>query len=84
MQTNGAEIYSSGLSEVAGLEAASKAVFHRCTEGSNPLFNEGWTGWPSDANQDDVLSWFADLSEKLAELAEGHKLTPTRRRRPLA
>ncbi|KAK4151065.1 hypothetical protein C8A00DRAFT_45663 [Chaetomidium leptoderma] len=57
------------LGGVAGLEAASKAVFHRYTEGSNPLFNKGW---------------FTDLSEKLAELAEGHKLTPTRRRRPLA
>ncbi|KAL2187716.1 hypothetical protein L209DRAFT_708640 [Thermothelomyces heterothallicus CBS 203.75] len=69
---------------VAGLEAASKAVFHKCTEGSNPLFSKGWSGWPSDANQDNVLSWLADISEKLAVLAEGYKLTPTRRRRPLA
>lgn len=69
---------------VAGLEEASKVVFHKCTEGSNPLFSEGWSGWPSDANQDDVLSWFANLSERLAVLAEGYKLTPTRGRRPLA
>ncbi|KAK4156810.1 hypothetical protein C8A00DRAFT_40823 [Chaetomidium leptoderma] len=34
------EIYLGG---VAGLEAASKAVFHRYIEGSNPLFNKGWT-----------------------------------------
>ena len=67
-----------------GFEAASKVVFHKCTEGSNPLFSKGWSGLPSDANQDDVLSRFADLSEKLAVLAEGHKLTPTRGRRPLA
>ncbi|KAK4137726.1 hypothetical protein BT67DRAFT_119307 [Trichocladium antarcticum] len=70
---------------VVGLEAASKAVFRRCTEGSNPLFREGWSGWPKDANLDDVLDWFADLSEKLAVLAEDYKLIPTRgRRRPLA
>jgi hypothetical protein len=44
-------------------------------EGSNPLFSEGWSGWPKDANQDDVLSWFADLCEKLAAFAEDYKST---------
>lgn len=46
---------------VAGLDAVSKAVFEKCTEGSKPLFHNGWNGWPKDANQDDVLSWFADI-----------------------
>ena len=69
---------------VAGLEAASKAVFKKCTEGSNLLFSKGWSRWPKDANQDDVLSWFADLSEKLAVLAEDYKPAQARRRRPLA
>ncbi|RYP33633.1 hypothetical protein DL766_003382 [Monosporascus sp. MC13-8B] len=69
---------------VTSLEAASKAVFDKCMEGSGPLFNKGWSGWPKDANQDDVLSWFADLSEKLAVFAEDYKSTPTYRRRPLA
>ncbi|KAH6635429.1 hypothetical protein B0J18DRAFT_47465 [Chaetomium sp. MPI-SDFR-AT-0129] len=53
---------------VAGLEAASKAVFSKCMEGSNPLFTEGWVGWPSDADPGNVLSWFAALSERLARL----------------
>jgi len=75
------EIY---FGRVAGLETASEAVFKKCIEGSNPLFGEGWSGWPKDANQDDVLSWFADLCEKLAAFAEEYRSTPTYRRRPVA
>jgi hypothetical protein len=45
-------------------------------EGSNPLFSEGWCGWLKNANQVDVLSWFADLCEKLATLA-GAEICPT-------
>lgn len=69
---------------VAGLETASEAVFQKCMEGSNPLFSEGWSGWPKDANQDNVLSWFAGLCEKLAAFAEGYRSSPTYRRRPVA
>jgi hypothetical protein len=69
---------------VANLEIASEAIFKKCMKGSNPLFSEGWSGWPKDANQDDVLSWFSDSSEKLAAFAEAYKSTPTHRRRPLA
>jgi hypothetical protein len=69
---------------VANLETASEAIFKKCMKGSNPLFSEGWSRWPKDANQDDVLSWFSDSSEKLAAFAEAYKSTPTHRRRPLA
>ncbi|KAM9873871.1 hypothetical protein VDGL01_12050 [Verticillium dahliae] len=71
---------------VADLQTASQAFFEQCVEGSDPLFGDGWKGWPKDANQDDVLSWFADFSEKLATFAEGHKSISTHqhRRRPLA
>lgn len=69
---------------VAGLETAAEAVFEKCMGGSSPLFDEGWTGWPTDAKQDDVLSWFADLCEKLAAFAEHHGSNPACRRRPLA
>lgn len=69
--------------DVVDLETASEAFFKQCIEGSNPLYDEGWTGWPKDASQDDVLSWFADFSEKLAAFAESYKSFPTRQRRPL-
>ncbi|KAM7182691.1 hypothetical protein V8F33_014103 [Rhypophila sp. PSN 637] len=71
---------------VAGLETASKAVFKKCIEVNNPHFraDEGWRGWPEDANQDRVLAWFADLSENLAAFAKDYKSTPTCQRRPLA
>jgi hypothetical protein len=49
-----------------------------------PLFDGGWRGWPEGAKQDEVLGWFADLSDKLAAFAKRHESTPTRRRRPLA
>ncbi|RMI93034.1 hypothetical protein CDV36_016569, partial [Fusarium kuroshium] len=71
---------------VAGLDTASQAFFEQCVQGSDPLFEDGWKGWPNDANQDDVLSWFADFSEKLAAFADGHGSISTHqhRRRPLA
>ncbi|KAK3347077.1 hypothetical protein B0T25DRAFT_592995 [Lasiosphaeria hispida] len=45
---------------VAGLEIVSEAIFKKCMEGSEPLFSNGWSGWPTDANQDHILSWFAE------------------------
>lgn len=70
---------------VAGLDAASQAFFKQCVQGSDPLFKGSWKGWPRDASQDDVLSRFADFSDKLAAFAGSHESNPThqRRRRPL-
>ncbi|KAB5549392.1 hypothetical protein GE09DRAFT_172646 [Coniochaeta sp. 2T2.1] len=70
--------------DVADLEAASETFFKQCVGGNDPLFHGGWKGWPKDANQDDVLSWFEDFSEKLAAFGACHKSIPTRQRRPLA
>ncbi|KAH7112360.1 hypothetical protein EDB81DRAFT_848871 [Dactylonectria macrodidyma] len=58
--------------DVADLETAFEAFFQQCEEGSNPFFDDGWSGWPEDAKQGHVLSWFADFSEKLAAFAEGN------------
>ncbi|PGG98196.1 hypothetical protein AJ80_09574 [Polytolypa hystricis UAMH7299] len=68
---------------VAGLEEMSKATFNKCMEGSNPLFSNGWSGWPEKVNQDDVLSWLTGLSEELVTFTEEYKSTSTHRR-PLA
>ncbi|KAL3587902.1 hypothetical protein FPOAC2_13801 [Fusarium poae] len=78
--------HSTYFGGVAGLDAASQAFFEQCLEGSDPLFEDGWKGWPRDANQDDVLSWFADFSDKLAAFTGSHGSIPTHRhrRRPLA
>ncbi|KAJ6168196.1 hypothetical protein N7497_001039 [Penicillium chrysogenum] len=69
---------------VSGLQSASDAVFEKCTKGRNALFAEGWKGWPKNANQEDVLNWFADLSEKLAALSADYKPATGHLRRPLA
>ncbi|KAE8145874.1 hypothetical protein BDV25DRAFT_133403 [Aspergillus avenaceus] len=76
--------HSTFFGHVSGLQSASAAVFKRCTEGKDALFAGGWKGWPEDANQDDVLTWFADLSEKLGKLSNDHNPNATHMRRPLA
>ncbi|KAK0726803.1 hypothetical protein B0T26DRAFT_638800 [Lasiosphaeria miniovina] len=78
------QFYETYFGRVADLRTASEAVFEKCKEGSEPLFSGGWSGWPEDANQDHVLSWFSELSEKLATFAEDYRSIPTHRRRPLA
>ncbi|KAK7972412.1 hypothetical protein PG988_006546 [Apiospora saccharicola] len=69
---------------VAGLDAASEATFRKCKDGETPLFDKGWQGWPEDANQEDVLHWFAEVSHKLAGLAEEYRPDERSQRRPLA
>ncbi|KAK8002315.1 zinc-binding oxidoreductase CipB [Apiospora arundinis] len=69
---------------VVDLDSASETAFKRCKEGESPLFNEGWQGWPGDANEKDVLHWFANVSHKLAEFAEEYCPDRRSQRRPLA
>jgi hypothetical protein len=72
--------------DVPGLTPAAEAVFDKCQEGDSPLYRveSGWQGWPGGAKEEDVLSWFAPLIDRLFDLAEGHRLVPGIRRRPLA
>ncbi|CRK11302.1 hypothetical protein BN1708_010108, partial [Verticillium longisporum] len=59
--------------DVTDFETASKAFFEQCRQGSEPDFEAGWAGWPKDANQDDVLNWFAGFNEKPRLLAKPNK-----------
>lgn len=72
--------------DVPGLTPAAEAVFDKCQEGESPLYQveSGWQGWPEGAKEDDVLSWFAPLVDRLFDLAEGHRPVSGIRRRPLA
>ncbi|KEZ45484.1 hypothetical protein SAPIO_CDS1802 [Scedosporium apiospermum] len=78
------DFYECFFGDVADLELVSQAVFEKCMEGRNPLYSEGWRGWAANANQEDVLTWFAELSENLAAFAEEYKPNSTQRRRPVA
>ncbi|KUI73954.1 hypothetical protein VM1G_09464 [Cytospora mali] len=69
---------------VAGLEAASAAVLQKCTEGGLLLNNDGWVGWPEDANEDGVLCWLVETINKLTAFATGYISTPPARRQPVA
>ncbi|WVN91167.1 uncharacterized protein L203_106421 [Cryptococcus depauperatus CBS 7841] len=65
---------------VAGLETTAAAVFQSCTSGSDPLFRDGWKGWPTNANEDAVLVWFKDVTANLVAFAEGYRPLQTHRR----
>jgi hypothetical protein len=78
------DFHKTYFGDVPDLETASKTFFEGCLEGSNPLFGNGWRDWPEEAKQDDVLSWFADLTEKLTAFAESYNSAPVHTRRPLA
>ncbi|KAI0514649.1 hypothetical protein F5B22DRAFT_226061 [Xylaria bambusicola] len=64
------------------LETASEMIFQKCTQGMQPPFREGWTGWPKDAKQESVLAWLADIIERFLGWAQEYR--PTITRRPLA
>ena len=74
--------YDAYFGEITGLEPAAKAVFRKCTEGNNPLYQEegGWRQWPKAAKECDVINWFAGLADQLLDLAQDHRPTGTRRR----
>ncbi|KAF1359118.1 hypothetical protein EJ07DRAFT_120978 [Lizonia empirigonia] len=71
---------------VASLEPAAQAVFEKCKEGDNPLYREesGWQDWPEGARERDVLSWFAETTDKFVDLAGEYQPDSRPRRRPLA
>ncbi|KAK1657764.1 hypothetical protein BDP55DRAFT_698805 [Colletotrichum godetiae] len=63
-----------------GLEAASKEVFDQCLDGHEPVFRNGWRGWPRDPNEKSVLEWLADIVKTLALLAKAQKSNATHQR----
>jgi hypothetical protein len=73
--------YFGGVDE---LETASEDFFKQCLSGPSPMFNDGWTTWPTSAKEEDVLEWFSGFSRKLATFAADRRSSPSRPRRPLA
>ncbi|OAA65095.1 serine/threonine-protein kinase Sgk2 [Akanthomyces lecanii RCEF 1005] len=68
--------------DLPDLDAVAEHVFRKCLEGNNPLFKDGWSGWPVLANETDVLAWFDKLIPKLEALA-GSRIPPPAIRRTL-
>ncbi|KXH68106.1 hypothetical protein CSAL01_12930 [Colletotrichum salicis] len=71
---------------VVGLEAASKEFFDQCLSGSDPAFHDddGWEGWPQDANEKSVLEWLATFVKNLVVFADTQKSNTTHQRSLLA
>lgn len=78
------DFHETYFGDVPGLEAASEAFIENCSRGSEPLFDNGWRGWPGDAKQDDVLSWFVDFTDRLTAFAKRYESAPAYRRGVMA
>ncbi|KAL2803187.1 hypothetical protein BJX63DRAFT_437204 [Aspergillus granulosus] len=59
------------FSQIQGLQDTAAAVFAKCKEGENPLFTKdiGWSGWPADAKEKNIIDWLDKLVCKLQGLA---------------
>nr|ODO01273.1 hypothetical protein L204_02001 [Cryptococcus depauperatus CBS 7855] len=73
-------VLESELGQLRDGLSAAVAVFQSCTSGSDPLFRDGWKGWPTNANEDAVLVWFKDVTANLVAFAEGYRPPQTHRR----
>ncbi|KAI1825060.1 hypothetical protein F4861DRAFT_538322 [Xylaria intraflava] len=67
--------YEAFFGDILDLETASEEIFRRCREEGQPLFREGWTGWPETANEAGVLTWLAELVERLVQWAQDYRQT---------
>lgn len=78
--------YDAFFGNITGLEEAAAAVFTKCQQGEDPLYNEehGWRDWPKLSKESDVLKWFAEKIETFMDFAEGVGSGPNIRQRPLA
>ncbi|KAI1306857.1 hypothetical protein F5Y03DRAFT_353239 [Xylaria venustula] len=67
---------------ISNLQIASTEIFQNFADETPPRFQEGcWTGWPENANQNNVLAWLADLCAQITERAQDYR--PRTMRRPL-
>ncbi|KAJ8130733.1 hypothetical protein O1611_g2895 [Lasiodiplodia mahajangana] len=60
------------------LEIASQTIFQKCSEGPDPFFRKGWTGWPTDPGEPAVLGWLQTIVEQLVRWARDYRPTPSR------
>ncbi|KAI0836075.1 hypothetical protein F5Y06DRAFT_274145 [Hypoxylon sp. FL0890] len=72
------QFYETFFGGITELKSASRPIFEKCCEGSEPFFREGWTGWPRDAQEPAVLSWLQKIVEQLTQWAQDYRQTPAR------
>ncbi|KAJ3569609.1 hypothetical protein NPX13_g6028 [Xylaria arbuscula] len=73
MYINVPNFYEAFWGGIPQLEMASEDIFQKCTQGIQPLFQEGWTAWPEDAKQKKVLAWLANIVERFLQWAEEYR-----------
>lgn len=80
------EFVEAFFGEVPHLRSIASSVFEECQKGTSPPYNaeRGWQGWPSSADQDEVLPWFTQVVKMLLRLAEDSHALPRTRRKVLA
>ena len=74
------EFHEAILGSIRGLNEASEAVFQKCCEEPEPLFHQGWTGWPQGAQEGAVQCWLDKLVQKFIQWAPRREPTAPLRR----
>ncbi|KAF6824979.1 serine threonine-protein kinase sgk2 [Colletotrichum musicola] len=74
------------LSELAEISRIALGISSDYELRSEPAFHDdnGWKGWPQDANEKSVLEWLADFVKKLVVFADTQKSNTTHQRSLLA
>ncbi|KAI0161090.1 hypothetical protein GGR52DRAFT_562862 [Hypoxylon sp. FL1284] len=71
-------LYETFFGGIPGLESASQIIFEKCCKGSNPIFREGWTGWPKDTQEFAILDWLQRVVNQLSQWAQDYRRAPAR------
>ena len=74
------EFHEAILGSIRRLNEASEAVFQKYCEEPEPLFHQGWTGWPQGAQEGAVQCWLDELVQKFIQWAPRREPTAPLRR----
>ncbi|KAB2568650.1 hypothetical protein DBV05_g12671 [Lasiodiplodia theobromae] len=76
-------VFDAFFGRVAQLSDVAAAVFDACKAVPAPMYIDsvGWTDWPQDCNQADVLGFLRHHIDKFMSLASDHGFRPAQRRR---
>lgn len=75
-------VFDAFFGRVTQLSDIAAAVFDACKEPATSMYTDGvgWTDWPPDCNQDEVLGFLRSHIAQFSSLASGHGFQPSQRR----
>ncbi|KAL8381842.1 hypothetical protein RB595_005880 [Gaeumannomyces hyphopodioides] len=75
------DFHKTYFSDVPNLETTSGVFFEGCLGGDNPLFENGWKGWPEKPTEPAVILWFEEFMKELAAFANSRSSVPAYKRK---